>query len=123
MKCVCEGPGYFNCGHKGILARVENGEIRGFYERCDACKTYKTDEAARQALLRFLDEEAVVSIRVKKKDTQKQVKELEKYLAMNDGHLEKTRLKAFEGILNLLVKISLEFKEKKNVPYRTRKTH
>lgn len=109
MKCLCQEPGCFNCGYKGILARVENGELKAFYERCDTCMKYKTDEEAKQALLRFMGENPKIFIQVNKKDIRKQYKELNKYLNQNSGHLELPRLKAFEHTLVLLKTIIDKF--------------
>lgn len=125
MKCACEDQQtFFNSGYKGILARVEGGKIKSNVERCDTCETYASDKEAKQALLRFLKAGInPVLILTNRKDTQKQLKELDKYLSQNEGHLDRTRLKAFEGIHNLLTSISLKLKEEKSVPAKARKTH
>ncbi len=124
MKCVCEESGYFSSGYKGILAHLENGKVMSNVERCDTCKTYASDKEAKQALLRFLKAGTIpVQILANLKDTQKQIQELNKYLSLNDGHLDKTRLKAFEGIYSLLNSISVKLKEEKRVPAKARKAH
>lgn len=66
--CVCEEPGFFNAGYKGILAHV----VLGHYEyycisskhkasRCDACQIYPDDISARKALKRNLAKEQRIS--------------------------------------------------------------
>ena len=55
-KCVCEEPGHFNSGYKGILAHIEpDGVYASEVERCDVCKVYESDSEACLALLRFLE--------------------------------------------------------------------
>lgn len=50
--CECELPGAFHTGVPGILARLESGRLApgAKVERCDACRRYPSDEAARQKL-------------------------------------------------------------------------
>jgi hypothetical protein len=43
----------------GVLARVENAEIKSKVERCDACGRYETDAAAENALRELLKEERI----------------------------------------------------------------
>ena len=52
-KCECEKPGYFCSGIAGILARVEEGKLapNAKLQRCDLCRRYPTDEAARARLV------------------------------------------------------------------------
>ena len=51
-RCECESPGYFHSGVLGILAHMENGHLAegAKAERCDLCKRYPSDEAAREQL-------------------------------------------------------------------------
>ena len=116
MKCVCEEPGPFNCGHKGILAHIENGKATTAVERCDQCKTYASDKEAQRSLRSFLKMIPVaigvfkkgmipVTIGVSKKAIQQQIIELNRYFALNEGHLSKSRQKNFDGIYQLLVSI------------------
>ena len=50
--CVCELPGYYHSGVPGVLARLENGRVASGarIERCDVCRRYASDEAARARL-------------------------------------------------------------------------
>ena len=52
--CVCEKPGHFRCGVPGILAHVENGRLMSKVERCDACRRYRDDGVADEALRNLL---------------------------------------------------------------------
>jgi hypothetical protein len=106
MKCVCEEPGPFNCGHKGILAHIENGKATTAVERCDQCKTYASDKEAKSSLRAFFKKQIFpVTIGVSKKVIQQQIEELDSYFAFNEGHLFKSRQKNFDGIYQLLVSI------------------
>lgn len=122
MKCVCETTSHFNSGYKGILARVEEGKIKSKVERCDVCGTFPTDAFAKQILLRLLKAELhQVTILVEARDIRKQLKELEKYLNQNSGHLELPRLKAFENTQVLLTSIKMDLEG--NHAKSTRKAH
>jgi hypothetical protein len=51
-RCDCEFPGYFYSGVPGVIARVENGRLAegASVERCDLCRRYPSDAAAREWL-------------------------------------------------------------------------
>jgi hypothetical protein len=52
-RCECEAPGCFHSGQPGIIAHVEpDGSLAhdAKIERCDQCRRYPTDAAARRAL-------------------------------------------------------------------------
>lgn len=51
--CDCQRPGYFCCGLPGILAHLEDGRLApdASVERCDQCRRYESDGAARQKLV------------------------------------------------------------------------
>lgn len=51
--CECEAPGFYCSGVPGVLARVEDGRLvpGAKVERCDLCRRYPTDAAARTRLV------------------------------------------------------------------------
>lgn len=51
--CDCELPGTFCSGVPGILARMEQGRLapNARVERCDVCRRYASDDAARERLV------------------------------------------------------------------------
>ena len=52
MPCDCQMPGPFQSGVSGILAQMEHSRLApgAKVERCDQCRRYPSDEAARQKL-------------------------------------------------------------------------
>ena len=46
VDCVCQEPGVFNSGIKGILAGEPQDNGCRYVERCDTCERFDSDEAA-----------------------------------------------------------------------------
>lgn len=106
MKCACENSGFYFSGYKGILAHIKNGKVISKVERCDQCETYASDKEAQNSLQSFIKKKMIpVTIVVSKKVIQQQIEELDRYFALNEGHLSKSRQKNFDGIYQLLVSI------------------
>ncbi|MBX3436986.1 MAG: hypothetical protein KF861_05815 [Planctomycetaceae bacterium] len=51
--CACMEPGYFRSGVPGVIAHLDNGRLApgAKVERCDHCRRYPDDDAARRKLV------------------------------------------------------------------------